>query len=155
MDIPSGVLAQLGLKIQYALRAFTANDRKAIKQTADNYTISDYYKIDQILTSNGIQDALVTALRLKGIAAAIAATMMRAPKSRMDVLTKTEIREINNKSKLVKKYCELIDRESAYEILNIKIAFHEQQLYQKEHDENSQKQQSSSSEKVAVVRKSV
>ena len=63
MDIPSGVLAQLGLKIQHALCAFTANDRKAIKQTADNYTISDYYKIDQILTSNGIQDALVTAQR--------------------------------------------------------------------------------------------
>ena len=137
MDIPSGVLAQLGLKIQHALRAFTANDRKAIKQTADNYPISDYYKTDQILTNNGIQDALVTALRLKGIAAAIAATMMRSPMSRMDVLTKTEIHEINNKSKLVKKYCELIDRKSAYEILNIKIAFHEQQLYQKELDENS------------------
>ena len=80
--------------------------------------------------------------------------MMRVPMSRMDVLTKTEIHEINNKSKLVKKYGELIDRKSAYEILNIKIAFHEQQLYQKEHDENSQKQQSSSSEKVAVVGKS-
>ena len=136
------------------MRAFTANDRKAIKQTADNYPISDYYKTDQILTSNGIQDALVTALRLKGIAAAIAATMMRAPKSRMDVLTKTEIREINNKSKLVKKYCELIDRKSAYEILNIKIAFLEQQLYQKEHDENSQKQERSSSNTAIVVGKS-
>ena len=154
MDIPSGVLAQLGLKIQYALRAFTANDRKAIKQTAANYPISDYYKTDQILTSNGIQDALVTALRLKGIAAAIAATMMRSPMSRMDVLTKTEIREIKNKSKLVKKYCELIDRKSAYELLNKKIAFDEEQLYQKEHDEKSQKQQSSSSETVAVVGKS-
>jgi len=136
------------------LRAFTANDRKAIKQTADNYPISDYYKTDQILTNNGIQDALVTALRLKGIAAAIAATMMRSPMSRMDVLTKTEIREIKNKSKLVKKYCELIDRKSAYELLNKKIAFDEEQLYQKEHDEKSQKQQSSSSETVAVVGKS-
>ena len=63
MDIPNGVLAQLGLKIQHALRAFTANDRKAIKQTADNYPISDYYKTDQILISLGIQEAFVTALR--------------------------------------------------------------------------------------------
>ena len=51
MDIPSGVLAQLGLKIQHALRAFTANDRQAIKQTADNYPISVYYKTDEVLTS--------------------------------------------------------------------------------------------------------
>ena len=63
MDIPSGVLAQLSLKIQHALRAFTANDRKAIKQTADNYPISDYYKTDQILISLGIQEAFVIALR--------------------------------------------------------------------------------------------
>ena len=63
MDIPSGVLAQLSLKIQHALRAFTANDRKAIKQTADNYTISYYHKTDQILISLGIQEAFVIALR--------------------------------------------------------------------------------------------
>ena len=80
--------------------------------------------------------------------------MIRVPVSRTDVLTETEIHEINNKSKLVKKYGELIDRKSAYEILNIKIAFHEHQLYQKEHDEKSQKQQSSSSDTVAVVGKS-
>ena len=80
--------------------------------------------------------------------------MIRVPVSKTDVLTKTEIHEINNKSKLVKKYGELIDRKSAYEILNKKIAFDEEQLYQKENDENSQKQQRSSSEIVAVVGKS-
>ena len=80
--------------------------------------------------------------------------MIRVPVSRTDLLTKTEIHEINNKSKLVKKYGELIDRKSAYETLNKKNAFDEEQLYQKEHDENSQKQQSSSSDTVAVVGKS-
>ncbi|MGZ9674936.1 helicase HerA-like domain-containing protein [Flavobacterium sp. GNP001] len=121
MDIPSGVLAQLGLKIQHALRAFTANDRKAIKQTADNYPTSEFYQTDEILTSLGIGEALVTALNEKGIPTPLVATMMRAPMSRMDILTETEIQEINQKSKLVKKYSELIDRESAYEILNQKI----------------------------------
>ncbi len=121
MDIPSGVLAQLGLKIQHALRAFTANDRKAIKQTADNYPISEFYKTDEVLTSLGIGEALVTALNEKGIPTPLAATMMRAPMSRMDILTESEIHEINAKSKLVKKYSELIDRESAYEILIKKI----------------------------------
>ncbi|CAM3755477.1 helicase HerA-like domain-containing protein [Flavobacterium chungbukense] len=121
MDVPSGVLAQLGLKIQHALRAFTANDRQAIKKTADNYPTSEYYKTDELLTSLGIGEALVTALNEKGIPTPLVATMMRAPMSRMDILTNDEIDEINTKSKLVKKYAEEIDRESAYEILTKKI----------------------------------
>ena len=121
MDVPASVLAQLGLKIQHALRAFTAKDRQAIKQTADNYPTSDYYKTDEVLTSLGIGEAFVTALNEKGIPTPLAATMMRAPMSRMDILTESEISEINTKSKLVKKYAEEIDRESAYEILNKKI----------------------------------
>lgn len=121
MDVPASVLAQLGLKIQHALRAFTAKDRQAIKQTADNYPTSDYYKTDEVLTSLGIGEAFVTALNEKGIPTPLAATMMRTPMSRMDILTESEISEINAKSKLVKKYAEEIDRESAYEILNKKI----------------------------------
>ena len=122
MDIPRGVLAQLGLKIQHALRAFTANDRQAINQTADNYPTSEFYKTEELLTSLGIGEALVTALNEKGIPTPLAATMMRAPESRMDILTESEINEINSKSKLVKKYGEEIDRESAYELLTKKIA---------------------------------
>lgn len=121
MDVPSGVLSQLGLKIQHALRAFTANDRQAIKKTADNYPTSEFYKTDELLTSLGIGEALVTALSEKGIPTPLVATMMRAPESRMDILTESEIQEINSKSKLVKKYSELIDRESAYEMLTKKI----------------------------------
>ena len=155
MDIPNGVLAQLGLKIQHALRAFTANDRKAIKQTADNYPTSDYYKTDEILTSLGIGEALVTALNEKGIPTPLAATMMRAPMSRMDVLTESEIQEINNKSKLVKKYSELIDRESAYEMLNKKITIIEQKDSEQEQKQESQKQQNQQPSTASVVGKSV
>lgn len=121
MDIPKGVLAQLGLKIQHALRAFTANDRQAIKQTADNYPTSDFYKTDEVLTSLGIGEAFVTALNEKGIPTPLAATMLRAPQSRMDVLVENEIASINAQSKLVKKYAEELDRESAYEILTKKL----------------------------------
>ena len=122
MDVPSGVLGQLGLKVQHALRAFTANDRKAIKMTAQNYPISEFYDTETTLTSLGTGEALVTALNEKGVPTPLAATMMRAPMSRMDVLTAGEISQINQKSKLVRKYSEVIDRESAYEILNKKIA---------------------------------
>lgn len=122
MDVPNGVLAQLGLKVQHALRAFTAIDRKAIKQTAENYPDSPYYKTDDIITSLGIGEALVTALSEKGVPTPLAATMLRAPKSRMDILAPDEISAINRASELVSKYSEIIDRDSAYEILGRKIA---------------------------------
>ena len=121
MDIPSGVLAQLGLKIQHALRAFTANDRQAINQTADNYPTSEFYKTEELLTSLGIGEALVTALNEKGIPTPLAATMMRAPESRMDILTVEEIDVINQKSSLVKKYEVTLDAESAFEMLSKKL----------------------------------
>lgn len=153
MDVPSGILAQLGLKIQHALRAFTANDRQAIKQTADNYPSSEFYNTSELLTSLGIGEALVTALSEKGIPTPLAATMLRAPMSRMDVLTESEIQEINSKSKLVKKYSENIDRESAYEMLNKKITTIEEENTKKEETENkTTSNQPSTSE---VVGKSV
>ncbi|CAZ96731.1 helicase HerA-like domain-containing protein [Zobellia galactanivorans] len=120
-DVPNEVLSQLGLKVQHALRAFTARDRKAIKLTAENYPISDYYDTKEVLTALGIGEALVSALDEKGRPTPLAATLLRAPMSRMDVLTETELNTVIGTSKLVKKYGETIDRESAYEILNEKI----------------------------------
>ncbi|MBZ9629291.1 DUF853 domain-containing protein [Salegentibacter sp. LM13S] len=120
-DVPSEVLGQLGLKIQHALRAFTAKDRKAIKLSAENYPISEYYDTKNQLTSLGIGEALVSALDEKGRPSALAATMLRAPMSRMDILTDTELEELILQSKLRPKYNEEIDRESAYELLNKKI----------------------------------
>lgn len=120
-DVPNEVLAQLGLKIQHALRAFTAKDRKAIKLTAENYPLSDYYDTKEVLTALGIGEALVTALDEKGRPTPLAVTLMRAPMSRMDILTEAELRELIGRSKLVSKYRETVDRESAYEILGAKI----------------------------------
>ncbi|MCW8809656.1 MAG: DUF853 domain-containing protein [Ignavibacteriaceae bacterium] len=120
-DVPASVLSQLGLKVQHALRAFTAKDRQMIKLTAENYPTSEYYKTDEMLTSLGIGEAAITALNEKGIPTPLAATLLRAPQSRMDVLSDDEIREIVNNSRLVQKYNETIDRESAYELLNRKI----------------------------------
>jgi DNA helicase HerA-like ATPase len=121
-DVPNEVLAQLGLKVQHALRAFTARDRKAIKLTAENYPESDYYDTKEVLTSLGIGEALISALDEKGRPTPLAATLLRAPMSRMDVLTKQELKSVIDGSKLVEKYNENVDRESAYEILNEKIA---------------------------------
>src|SRR6056297_820927 len=120
-DVPNEVLAQLGLKVQHALRAFTARDRKAIKLTAENYPISEFYNTKEVLTSLGIGEALISALDEKGRPTPLAATLLRAPMSRMDILTDKELKEVIEASTLVRKYGEIIDRESAYEILNEKI----------------------------------
>ena len=121
-DVPDAVLSQLGLKIQHALRAFTAKDRQAIKLTAQNYPETSFYNVPEYLTSLGTGEAFVTALDSKGRPTPLVATMMRAPMSRMDILTDTEIKALLDKSVLKAKYNEVIDRESAYEILNAKIA---------------------------------
>jgi DNA helicase HerA-like ATPase len=120
-DVPDAVLSQLGLKVQHALRAFTAKDRKAIKLTAENYPISDYYDTAEVLTQLGIGEALVTALNEKGIPTPLAATLLRAPMSRMDILTPSELDDLIAGSSLRKQYNEEVDRESAYEMLNAKI----------------------------------
>jgi len=117
MDVPDDVLAQLGMKVQHALRAFTAKDRKQIKLTAENYPLTDFYDTENLLTSLGMGEALITVLGEKGNPTPLAATLLQAPRSRMDVLTAQEIDSINSRSSLVKKYNELIDRDSAFEIL--------------------------------------
>ena len=138
-DIPSEVLSQLGLKVQHALRAFTAKDRRAIKLAAENYPLTEFYDVDQLLTELGIGEALVTALNEKGIPTPLVHTLLRAPQSRMDVLTDQEIDDIVRRSRLVKKYNEEIDRESAYEILQEKIEAAQEEENQKVLEEQQQK----------------
>ncbi len=138
-DVPEGILSQLGLKIQHALRAFTAKDRKAIKLTAQNYPETDFYDTTEVLTSLGIGEALVSALDEKGRPTPLAATLLRAPMSRMDVLSDNELSNLIDNSSLVKKYEKEIDRESAYEILEEKIKASEKEKAQEEAREEKEK----------------
>lgn len=142
-DIPASVLAQLGLKIQHALRAFTAADRKVIKTAAENFPESSFYKTDELLTQLGIGEAFVTLLNEKGIPTPLVHTLLCAPRSRMDVLASEEIDTIINQSKLVKKYSEIIDSNSAYEILNTKI----EDAAQRTKEEAEQKEKEEEEEK--------
>ena len=121
MDVPASVLGQLGLKIQHSLRAFTAADRQVIKQTAENYPETTFYKTADLITQLGIGEALVTLLNEKGIPTPLVHTMMCTPRSRMDVLTQSEIDSIVDHSKLASKYNQVVDPESAYEMLTAKL----------------------------------
>jgi uncharacterized protein len=121
MDVPASVLAQLGLKVQHALRAFTAADRKTIKQTAENYPITEFYKTDELITQLGIGEALVTMLNEKGIPTPLVHCMLVPPGSRMDVLSDGEMDDIISHSRLVAKYNAVVDSKSAYEMLTEKL----------------------------------
>lgn len=121
MDVPASVLAQLGLKIQHALRAFTAADRKTIRQTAENYPETTFYKTEDLITQLGTGEALVTSLNEKGIPTPLVHCMMRPPRSRMDVLSEVEIDQLVTRSTLAPKYNMVIDTVSAYELLTQKL----------------------------------
>jgi len=120
-DVPDEILGQLGLKIQHALRAFTPKDRQMITRTAENYPESTFYNVPELLTSLGMGEALITALDEMGRPTPLAATLLRSPMGRMDILTPGEIDAIIASSKLVPFYNREIDRESAYEMLGRKI----------------------------------
>ncbi len=148
-DVPTDVLSQLGLKVQHALRAFTAKDRKAIKLVAENYPVTSFYVVDQLITEMGIGEALVTALNEKGIPTPLVQVMLRAPQSRMGVLSEQEINQLVNESSLVNKYNQDVDRESAYEILTEKLAAFQDTEHQEEmgrqrdsYDRNTKKEKS-------------
>ena len=121
IDIPDSILSQLGMKIQHALRAFTAKDREAIKKAAENYPVTDHYDIDETLTILGIGEAFVSVLNEKGIPTPLVQTLMFPPVSRMDIITEDEKRQILSSSRLYAKYGQIIDRDSAYEMLVKKI----------------------------------
>ena len=135
-DIPASVLSQLGLKVQHALRAFTAGDRKTIKQAAENFPETTFYKTDELLTQMGIGEALVTMLNEKGIPTPLVHVMLAPPRSRMDVLTDAEIDLFVQKSKLTNKYNRQIDSESAYEILNAKLEDANQQSQEQQNKQS-------------------
>lgn len=148
-DIPEDILGQLGLKIQHALRAFTAKDRKQIKQLSQNFPISPYYDIAISLTEVGLGEALITGLNEKGIPTPLVHTLMRPPLSRMDILTNAEVKNCLEKSSLKEKYNREVDSESASELLKEKIKTAQQQeekdkRLQEEMKKAGQKRKSSS-----------
>ncbi len=151
MDVPASVLAQLGLKVQHALRAFTAADRKVIKQTSENYPETAFYKTEDLITQLGIGEALVTMLNEKGIPTPLVHCMMCPPMSRMDILADAEIDGIVSKSKIAGKYNEVIDSKSAYEILTEKL----EDAAKKEEEKNQQESEEKTEKKTRAKEKGI
>lgn len=121
MDVPESVLGQLGNRIQHALRVFTPNDAEALKKTVNTYPRSEYYEIGRVLTSLGTGQALITVLNEKGIPTEVVATHLAPPRAVMGPVSAADSDSIMQASDLYKKYQEVIDSESAYEILSKRV----------------------------------
>lgn len=121
-DVPAPVLAQLGNRVQHALRAFTPRDVKALKAAVTTYPKSDDYDLEEALTQLGIGEAMVTILNEKGAPTPVAWTRMRPPSSLMAALPGEEVERAAKDSSIWSKYANPIDRESARELLAAKAA---------------------------------
>ncbi len=122
VDIPDVILSQLWLKIQHALRAFTAKDQEVIKKSSKNFPVTEYYTVEDELLTLGIGEAFVTALNEQWIPTPLVRTMIAPPESRMNTLTDVELTELLALSELIPKYNTEVNRESAEEILSSRIA---------------------------------
>ena len=126
-DVPSEVLAQLGNRVQHALRAFTPDDAKALKATVSTFPRSEAYDLSTLLTSMGIGEAAVTILSERGAPTPVVWTRLRPPASLMAPLDPAEHARIVQASPLLAEYGTAVDRDSAYERLLAKVAPPEQE----------------------------
>jgi DNA helicase HerA-like ATPase len=120
-DVPSSVLAQLGNRVQHALRAFTPDDADALRKTARTFPTTTHYDVEKAITSLGIGEALVTVLSPKGVPTPLAATRLLPPDSLMAALPDADLQARVAASPFRAKYGQTIDRQSAYEIITGRI----------------------------------
>jgi uncharacterized protein len=121
-DVPDAVLAQLGNRVQHALRAFTPNDADALRKASRTFPSSAFYpQVDQVITSLGIGEALVTVLAPNGVPTPLAATRLEPPDSRMGALDPTTFQGVVASGSLRAKYGTPVDSQSAREIITARI----------------------------------
>jgi DNA helicase HerA-like ATPase len=116
-DLPDDVLAQLGLRIQHGLRAFTAKEQKALRAVADGFRPNPAFNTLSVLTELGIGEALVGTLEEKGTPAMVQRVAIAPPQSRIGPLNESERAALVRQSPLAGRYDKPVDRESAYELL--------------------------------------
>lgn len=116
-DVPEDILGQLGNRIQHALRAFTAKDRKALRQAAQNYRENPALDIEDAIREVGVGEAVTSLLERKGVPGIAQRTLIRPPSSRLGPITDAERKAVIDSSPVAGRYEAAVDRESAFEIL--------------------------------------
>jgi DNA helicase HerA-like ATPase len=122
LDIPNDILGQLGMRVQHALRAFTPKDKKAVKTVAETFRQNPDLDTETVISELGTGEALVSVLDLEGSPTPVEQILIRPPESRIGPLTATERSETFGRSPLKGRYDEMVDRESAFELLKKKVA---------------------------------
>ena len=117
LDIPDAILAQMGLKIQHALRAFTPKDQKAVKLVAESFRANPKLDTAAVITELQTGEALVSTLDIKGQPTPVERTLIRPPHGQIGPITEERRRELIEASPLFDRYQKNINRESAYEKL--------------------------------------
>jgi len=120
-DVPEDVLAQLGHRVQHALRAHTPDDEKNLRAAVRTFPKTEFYDLEETLTSLGIGEAVVTALDVRGVPTPVVATRLIPPASRMAPLTPEELQADIRSSDLLAEYGKSVDRDSAREMLARRI----------------------------------
>ena len=120
MDIPESVLAQIGNRVQHALRAYTPNEQKAIRAAARSFRVNESFDTETVLQELATGEALVSVLDEKGIPSIVERANILPPKSSMNAVEPAVIGTVLATSPLLQKYAAALDRESAYEILTAK-----------------------------------
>jgi hypothetical protein len=121
-DVPASVLAQLGNRVQHALRAYTPEDADALRKAARTFPTTDFYDVEETLTSLGIGEAFVTVLSPRGIPTPLAATRLLPPDSLMAPVDQATFQGIVAASPLSTKYGATVDRDSAHERITARLA---------------------------------
>jgi hypothetical protein len=116
------VLAQLGNRVQHALRAFTPDDADALRKTARTFPMTEFYDVERTITSLGTGEAFVTVLSPRGVPTPLAATRLLAPDSLMAPLDDVQFRGRIATSPFLAKYGTTVDRDSAYERITARMA---------------------------------
>ena len=122
LDVPETVLAQLGNRVQHALRAYTPREQKAVKTAADTFRPNPDFNCATAITQLGTGEALVSTLEEKGVPSMVQRTLIRPPSSRLGPITPQERRDILSVSPVAGQYDQPIDRESAFEMLQKRAA---------------------------------
>ncbi|MFN7101997.1 MAG: helicase HerA-like C-terminal domain-containing protein [Pseudorhizobium sp.] len=122
LDVPETVLAQLGNRVQHALRAYTPREQKAVKTAAETFRANPNFDTGEAITALGTGEALVSTLEDKGAPSVVERTLIRPPSSRIGPISEAERQRIIDASPLAGRYDRDVDRESAYEILMARAA---------------------------------
>lgn len=140
LDVPEKVLAQLGNRIQHALRAYTPREQKAVRVAADTFRPNPAFSSFDTITTMGTGEALVSTLENKGIPSIVQRTLIRPPSSRIGPLTEGERQAIISASPVAGQYDKVVDRDSAFEMLQHRAgenARAEEQVRQQEEERGS------------------